>query len=213
MDQEVRQLHSSVYRNPADLKEGAVLVIGGGNSGAQIAAEIAGQRPVMLAAGHMMSFMPLSLAGKSIFWWFDKLGILHASPERKLGKLVRRRPDPVFGFELKKLIRSGKVTVKQKATETNGQKAYFADGSSVRVDNVVWATGFRPDYSWLQIPAALDEAGRPLHKRGVSPLNGVYYVGLPWQSSRNSALIGGAGQDAEYVVSILLKKTKEEWNR
>jgi hypothetical protein len=66
--------------------------------------------------------------------------------------------------------------------------------------NVIWATGFRFDYSWLQISGALDAEGKSIHERGVSPVGGLYYVGLPWQTSRNSALIGGVGRDAEAIV-------------
>jgi len=76
----------------------------------------------------------------------------------------------------------------------------FEDGSVVEADNIIWATGFRSDYRWLRIPGALDDAGAPLHERGASPVDGLYYVRLPWQTSRNSALIGGVGRDAEAVV-------------
>lgn len=200
VDPSVKQLHSAQYRNPADLQPGVVLVVGGGNSGAQIAVELAQSHRVVLSAGHRISFMPLSLLGKSIFWWFDVLGILNAPSDSRIGRAVRKRPDPVFGFELKRLLKTEQIRIKPKTVKTEKRAVHFADGTILEADNIVWATGFRSDYSWLQIPGALDEEGKPRHQRGVSPVNGLYYVGLPWQTSRNSALLGGVGQDAEAIV-------------
>jgi len=200
LDPSVTQIHSSRYRNPSDLRPGSVLVVGSGNSGAQIAAELAQSRRVILSAGHRMSFMPLTLFGKSAFWWFDKLGILNAPADSRIGRMVRERPDPVFGFELKRLLTTKSVVLKPKTVKAEARAVHFADGTSVEADNVVWATGFRSDYGWLHVPGALDGQGKPRHHRGASPVSGLYYVGLPWQTSRNSALIGGVGRDAEEIV-------------
>lgn len=200
LDPDVVQLHSARYRNPADLKPGTVLVIGGGNSGAQIAAELAASRRVVLSAAHRVTFFPLTIAGRSVFRWFDALGILNAPTESRIGRIVRKRPDPVFGFELKRLLAANRITLKPKAVRAEGRTVQFADGTVAEADNVIWATGFRFDYSWLQISGALDAEGKPIHERGVSPVGGLYYVGLPWQTSRNSALIGGVGRDAEAIV-------------
>lgn len=200
LDPAVTQLHSAHYRNPGDLPPGSVLVVGCGNSGAQIAVELAQSRRVVLSAGHRITFMPLTLVGKSIFWWLDKLGILNAPTDSRVGKMVRKRPDPVFGFELKHMLKRNMIERKPKTVRAENRTIEFSDGSSITVDHVIWATGFRFDYSWLRIPDALDGQGRPLHDQGVSPVPGLYYVGLPWQTSRNSALIGGVGRDAEAIV-------------
>jgi putative flavoprotein involved in K+ transport len=200
LDPGVVQMHSAHYRNPADLRPGTALVVGGGNSGAQIAAELAANHRVVLSAAHRMTFLPLTLFGKSAFWWFDALGVLNAPSDSRIGRKVRQRPDPVFGFELKRLLAARRIALKPKAVRVEGRTVHFGDGTAVEADNVIWATGFRSDYGWLRIPGALNEEGKPLHERGVSPVKGLYYVGLPWQTSRNSALIGGVGKDAEAIV-------------
>jgi len=200
LDPDVVQMHSAGYRNPYDLRPGTVLVVGGGNSGAQIAAELAASHRVVLSVAHRMTFLPLTIAGNSIFLWFDALGMLNAPSDSWVGRIVRNRPDPVFGFELKRLIAARRIALKPKAVRAEGRTVHFGDGTTLEADNVIWATGFRFDYRWLRMEGALDESGRPLHERGVSPVEGLYYVGLPWQTSRNSALIGGVGKDAETIV-------------
>lgn len=200
VDASLKQLHSSNYHNPNDLKKGTVLVVGGGNSGAQIAVELAGSHRVIFSIGHRITYIPLSILGKSIFWWFDKLGILNAPSDTRLGQIIRKRPDPIFGLELKRLLKTKQVILKPRTEKVEKSSVYFADKSSVEVDNIIWATGFRSDYHWLNILNALDELGRPFHEKGISPVNGLYYVGLPWQTSRNSALIGGVGTDAAIIA-------------
>jgi len=208
LDPNVTQLHSAAYRNPSDLGSGTVLVVGSGNSGAQIAVELARSHRVFVATGHRLTHLPLEVAGKSIFWWFDKLGILNAPSESWLSRRIRRRPDPIFGLDFKRLVKSGHIMLTNKANHAAGRNVFFADGTSLAVDHVVWATGFRSDYGWLNVPEALDGDGKPIHRRGVSPVEGLYYVGLPWQSSRNSALLGGVGRDAEIIVKHITNKIR-----
>ena len=74
----------------------------------------------------------------------------------------------------------------------------FADGTTLDVDAVVWATGYRSDYSWLALPV-LDENGRIRHRRGVSDVAGLYFLGLSWQHTRGSALLGWVADDAEFI--------------
>lgn len=199
----VKQIHTAHYRNRSNLQEGSVLVIGAGNSGAQIAVELAKERVVYLSAGHRINYMPLTLLGKSIFWWFLKTGVLKANIHSDLGRFISRRPDPVFGYELKTMIRDGKVRLKPRTQSIAADSAEFADKSCLQVKNVVWATGFRSEYSWIHIPGVLNGSGKPIHHKGISPIAGIAFVGLPWQSRRGSALIGGVGQDAEYIVNCL----------
>ncbi|GIP37024.1 oxidoreductase [Paenibacillus sp. J31TS4] len=203
LDESVYQVHSFDYRNPAQLNEGRVLVVGCGNSGAQIAVELAKEREVTLAVSTPPAFKPMAVAGKSIFWYFDKLGLLQADKDSLRGSWLKHQPEQIYGFELKKLMADGRVAAKPRAAAADGRRVVFGDGSAAEVDNVIWATGFRPDYSWLAIPEALDERGAPLHNRGVSPVPGLYYLGLPWQTCRGSALLGWVGQDAEALVKGL----------
>ena len=76
----------------------------------------------------------------------------------------------------------------------------FADGSTSTPAAIVWATGYRSDYSLLDITGAVDASGAPVHQRGVSPIPGLYFVGLPWQHTRGSALLGFVGADAAHIA-------------
>jgi putative flavoprotein involved in K+ transport len=200
---DIVQIHSAQYRNSSDLQDGPALVIGAGNSGAQIAVELSASREVYLSSSHRIQYMPLELLGRSIFWWFGKMGILKANVNSRAGSMIRKRPDPIFGFALKDAVRQGKVKLKPRTDNMMGDTVEFEDHSSIQPANIVWATGFRPDYSWIRIPGVLDGRGKPVHERGISPVSGLYYLGLPWQYRRASALIGGVGEDAAFIVDHL----------
>ena len=150
-----------------------------------------------------MKFKPLYLLGRSIFWYFDKLGLLQAGEQSRRGRWLKKQPEQVYGLELKKLILRENVSVRPRAVDVIGDAVRFADGSSVQAPNLIWATGFRPDYGWVDVPGALDANGVPIHRQGVSPIPGIYFVGLPWQTCRGSALLGGVGRDAEKVAAAL----------
>ena len=81
----------------------------------------------------------------------------------------------------------------------SGRTVSFADGSELDVDAVIWATGYRPDHSWIELPV-LDREGRVLHRRGVTDVPGLYFLGLSWQHTRGSALLGWVGDDAEFIA-------------
>lgn len=196
----IQQLHSNDYRNPAQVTGEKVLVVGGGNSGAQIAEELARERKVTLAVAGTMRFMPATVTGKSLFWWLDTLGLLNARTDSLGAKLLRRRGDPIIGTGLKRLIRQGIIETKPAVTGGNDNRMTFADGSSNSFDAVIWCTGYVQDYAWLHIPSAFDTTGRPIHAGGVAEVSGLYFLGLSWMRCRNSALLGGVGRDAEFVV-------------
>ena len=200
----VLQLHSSEYKNSKQLRDGAVLVVGGGNSGSQIAVELSKDRQTYLSVGHKIKFLPQDIMKKSIFWWLDKLGIYTADVNSKVGQFLKKQPDPIFGFELKSLIKSGKVILKPRTISIQNDNFIFEDNSEVRVNNVIWSTGFVSDYSWIDIADVFDEKNQPLHQRGITSVKGLYFLGLPWQSSRGSALLQGVGADAEYLINYIL---------
>ncbi|USB33657.1 NAD(P)/FAD-dependent oxidoreductase [Paenibacillus sp. YPG26] len=202
---DVIQLHTANYRNSSQLQEGPMLVVGGGNSGAQIAVELADQYPVTLSASHKIRFMPVQLMSKSIFWWFGKLRVYQASVHSRFGQWLRNKPDPVFGYELKNLLAKGSVNLKPRTKAAVNGDIVFEDNTSIPVKNIIWATGYYSDYRWIDIPDAIDEKGKPRHDEGVSPVAGLYYVGMPWQRNRSSALLGGVGRDAEAVVTKIIK--------
>jgi putative flavoprotein involved in K+ transport len=202
----VFQLHSAVYRNPSQVRGRRVLIVGGGNSGAQIAEELtASGLDVSWSVSAEPRFMPQRVLGRDIFWWLDRLGVLEADTESLPARLLRRRGDPVFGTGPRTMIRAGRLKTAPEALGASGHEVSFVDGSSITVDTVVWCTGFRADRRWLGIPDALDELGTPVHDQGVSTaVHGLGYVGLGWQRSRNSALLGGVGADAAHVLDRLL---------
>src|SRR5699024_12188675 len=82
----------------------------------------------------------------------------------------------------------------------DGKKVTFSDGSSLDVNQIIWATGFVPAYEMIRIDGTIDKKGKPIHTRGISPIDGLYYIGLPWQHSRGSALICGVGRDAMFLA-------------
>lgn len=203
--EDVFQIHSSEYIVPSQIPEGPVLVVGGGNSGAQIATELAADREVSIAISRPFKFLPLQLLGKSTFSWLEILGFLYAETDTKRGNWFRKQGDRIFGFEFRNLIQNGRVQVKPRALDVQGDRTVFQDGSSMVVKNIIWSTGFVPGYKWLEITGALDETGRPLHYKGVSPVEGLFFIGLPWQRQRGSALVCGVGRDAEYLLPFLSK--------
>lgn len=201
----VTQLHTAQYRNARQLQAGRVLVVGAGNSGAQIAVELARHRDVHLSTGERLTFVPQTLLGKSIFWWFSRLGVYRAHVATSFGRRLSQRPDPIIGRELKRCLRDREVVQHPRTVDAKEGRVSFVDGSTLHIDNIIWATGYQPDYSWLEIAGALDDAGKPRHRRGVSDLAGLYFLGLPWQHSRKSALIGGVGDDARYILPVMQK--------
>ncbi|MEU6742125.1 flavin-containing monooxygenase [Streptosporangium sandarakinum] len=201
---EIVALHSADYRNPAQLPDGPVLVVGGGNSGVQIAAELAATRPVTLALGARQPVLPQRIGGTDIFTWLQALGLVRAPVTSRLGRLVRDR-DPLIGLGPRGLRRLGvRIVDRVTATGTTGATAggpllRTASGEALAPRSVIWATGYRPDYRWLRVPGALAD-GLPRHAGGISPVPGLTYVGLPFQRCRGSALLGWVGEDAALIA-------------
>jgi putative flavoprotein involved in K+ transport len=194
---DVFQTHSADYRRPADVPEGRVLVVGGGNTGFQIAKEIARRREVYLAVGSRQTPLPQRLLGRDLFWWLTRLGLLSKTVDSRLGRRARGR-DALIGSSPRELKRHG-VAMRPRAVGAEGRTVRFADGSRVEVDAVIWATGYEPDHSWIDLPITGD-AGRPSHRRGVSDVPGLYFLGLSWQHTRGSALLGFVADDAAYIA-------------
>lgn len=191
----VVQLHSASYRNPAQLPAGDVLVVGAGNSGVQIAEELSRTHRVHLAIGERMPRLPQRVLGKSLFWWLEKTGVMDISVDSLLGRRMSRT-DTLIG-KSPRMLRT--VRLHGRAVEVRGNAVLMADGGRVSPASVVWATGFRPDFGWIEGPV-LDARGGPLHRRGVTSAPGLYFLGLSWLHTRGSALIGWVGRDAEHLA-------------
>ncbi|WP_078393764.1 flavin-containing monooxygenase [Shouchella patagoniensis] len=206
------QLHSSEYHSPKEVKGTDILVVGGGNSGAQIAVELAKDKNVTIAVGHELKFLPLKFFGRSIFSWLETFGLLYAGKNTLKGKWFQKQNDPIFGKELKKLIRNRKVDVKPKVTHVNDTEVHFKNNTRRKFTSIIWSTGFVPSYDWINIEGVIsNDEGKPIHTRGITNIKGLYFIGLPWQYQRGSALICGVSLDAEYLVStIILNMSKNK---
>lgn len=195
----VFQTHSAGYLRPEDVTAGRVLVVGGGNTGFQIAQELAGAgREVHLAIGSRQTPLPQRLFGRDLFWWLTRLGLLSKSVDSRVGRRARSR-DTLIGSSPRGIRRHG-VTLRPRAVAAEGHTVRFADGGELEVDAVIWATGYRPDHSWIELPV-LDGEGHPQHRRGVTDVGGFYFLGLSWQHTRGSALLGFVGDDAAFIAS------------
>jgi putative flavoprotein involved in K+ transport len=198
LDPSVTQVHSAGYRNPQALPDGPVLVVGGGNSGFQIAEELAATRTVDLSIATTYPMLPQRLAGRDLFWWLTRLGLLRVTVNSRPGRRMSRR-DFVIGTNRKRLERAG-VRFRPRLVDAEGRTARFADHSLLEdVGVVVWATGYRPDYAWIHIPEVVRE-GHVVHRRGVTEVPGLFFLGLSWQHTRGSALLGFVDDDAAYLA-------------
>jgi putative flavoprotein involved in K+ transport len=195
---DVVQLHSADYRRPDALPAGPVLVVGGGNTGFQIAAELAGAREVHLAIGSRQTPLPQRLLGRDLFRWLEAARIMRIPVGSRLGRRLEQR-DTLIGSTTRSLRRRG-VRLHGRATAAAGSEVTFADGDTTAVGTVIWATGYRLDHSWVDVPVFDDATGRIRHDRGVTDSPGLYTLGLPWQHTRGSALLGWVKDDAAYIA-------------
>ena len=199
LDDTVTQIHSADYRSPDQLPHGQVLVVGGGNSGFQIAEELAATRKVDLAVGRRVPSLPQRLLGKDLFWWLTGIGFMKVSTDSRLGRRLAKR-DVLIGSSARTLRRSD-VTLRGRLTKAVGRHALFEDGSEQDIDAIVWATGYRSDFAWIDIPGVKGAGDRIVHRRGVTDASGLFFLGLTWQHTRGSALIGFVNDDATYIAS------------
>jgi putative flavoprotein involved in K+ transport len=194
---EVTQLHSAAYRNPAQVPGGEVLVVGAANSGAQIAADLAGTHRVWLSGGAPIRRLPRRILGIPIHSFGDHLGLIPAPFDTWRGRT--QRGDLLVGASLRQLARRHGIQLLGRATGAAVRTIRFASGHELDVDSVVWATGYRPDYSWIRSPV-LGPDGLPRHQRGVTESPGLYFLGMHNQYSRGSSLIHWVRHDAAYIV-------------
>ena len=208
LDPKVAQMHSTGYRSPGDPPEGTVLVVGGGNTGFQIAKELSATNKVQLSIGSRQLSLPQRLLGRDLFWWLTKTGLLRKTVESRLGKRMRQR-ETLIGSSPRELRKRYGITLRPRAIDATGTTVRFEDGSELEVDAVIWATGYRPAYSWINLPV-FDEEGRPRHRRGVTDVPGFYFLGLTWQYTRGSALLGWVKDDAVFLAREMAAQRGED---
>ncbi|MFL6029141.1 MAG: flavin-containing monooxygenase [Gaiellaceae bacterium] len=195
---DVFQTHNTGYMRPSDVPAGRVVVVGGGNTGYQIAQELSVTHRVLLAVGSRQKPLPQKLLGRDLFWWLTKIGLINKTVDSRIGRRLRDR-DTLIGSSPRNLRRYG-VELKPRVVGATGRTISFADGSTVDVDAVIWATGYRADHAWIDIPV-FDSGGRAQHRRGVTDIAGLYFLGLSWQHTRGSALLGWVKDDAEFIAT------------
>jgi putative flavoprotein involved in K+ transport len=171
------------------------------DSGFQIAAELAAHPatgPVALAVGTRNACVPQRILGRDLFWWQTRTGLITAPTTSRRGRWMRRGEGTVIGHTRRSLCRHG-IEFRARLRQAHGHTAIFADGTSAKVDAVVRATGFRQDHTWVDVPDAL-AGGRLRHHDGRTPVEGLYVLGLPWQRTAGSALLGFVGRDATHLA-------------
>jgi putative flavoprotein involved in K+ transport len=210
LDERIVQLHSTGYRNPSSIQEGGVLVVGAGNSGAEIAIDLAphhqtwlsgrdtGQEPTRAGSLPDQLFTPIM--------WFMATRLTVQTP---LGRKLRDHfLNPPRGIPLGRVRRkdfapAGIERVPRMTGVMNGRPV-LEDGRLLDVSNVIWCTGFTPDYDWID-PSLPTHNSVPVHDRGiVEACPGLYFVGLPFLYSLSSALLGGVGRDARHIVEHIV---------
>jgi putative flavoprotein involved in K+ transport len=196
--QDVFQIHCTRYRAPGDLPDGPVLVVGGGNTGFQIAEELSATREVHLSIGSRQTPLPQRILGRDLFWYLEKTGAMRKSRDTRIGQRLEGR-DTLIGSNPRTLRKRHGVRLHPRAVEAAGRTVRFSDGTELDAGAVIWATGFRNDHSWIDAPI-FDDRRRVVHRRGVTDSPGLYFLGLTWQHTRGSALIGWVAADAAYIA-------------
>jgi len=198
LDPEVMQIHSTAYRSPETIPPGPVLVVGGGNTGYQIAEELSASRELHLSIGSRQTPLPQRILGRDLFWYLETTGLIRKTTASPIGRRMAGR-DTLIGSTPRALHRRHGVQLHDRAVDAAGSAVSFDDGTTLDVAAVIWATGFRADQSWIDVPV-FDGDGRLVHRRGVTDSPGLYFLGLSWQHTRGSALLGWVKDDAAYIA-------------
>jgi putative flavoprotein involved in K+ transport len=205
LDPNIVQLHSSEYRDPSQLREGGVLVVGAANSGAEIALEVSRDHRTWLSGRHpgQEPSRPGSRWDRllmPVIWFMFSHVLTVKTPIGRIARqklhsrglpLTRVRPKDITAAEIERVPRT---------TGVRGGLPVLADGRDLEVANVIWCTGFVPDFAWIDLPV-LAEDGSPVHDRGIVRSEpGLYFVGLFFLFAASSSLVGGVGRDAEHIA-------------
>lgn len=202
----VFQIHSNYYKNPAQLVSGDTLVVGAGDSGFQILDEVSDTNRKVYFSGETNVFtLPQKFLGKTLWWWFSKTGFLKFSKDSWIGKIINSERQPIIGTDVKKILNKKNVFPVGRTQDADASGILTENKNLTAIRNIVWATGYRPNFSWI-VGLELDEHGYPQHHRGVSNLEGLYFMGLPWLHTRGSATLGGVKNDAAYLADKIMKK-------
>jgi putative flavoprotein involved in K+ transport len=208
LDPGIVQLHAGEYRNPSQLQEGGVLVVGAGNSGAEIALDVLNGHPTWLSGreAHHVPFRIETVVARHLFLplVFRVIGHHVLTVRTPIGRKVRRqalsRGAPLVRVKPKDLAAAGIERVPRVVGVQDG-RPLLEDQRVLEVGNVLWCTGFRPDFSWIDLPVFGDRDEEPMHHRGiVASEPGLYFVGLLFLYAMSSAFLPGVGRDAKHIA-------------
>ncbi len=215
LDPRIVQLHSSEYRNPSQLADGPVLLVGVGNSGAEIGFEVVRTHDTYLS-GKPSAQIPFKHGPRTARFVFPVIRFLghHVLTRRtpigrKVAPKFATQAAPLIRVKLKDLAAAGVEQVARVAGVQDG-KPVLTDGRVLDVANVIWCTGFRETFPWIEIPVFGDD-GRPQHTRGVAEASpGLYFMGLVFQYAASSDVLPGVGRDAAYIAKKIASRRPTE---
>jgi putative flavoprotein involved in K+ transport len=216
LDKQITQLHSSAYKNPSQLQPGAALIVGAGNSGAEIAMELCKTHEVWLA-GRDTGHVPFEIMNRNVQRFiipilfrliFHRLLTTNTIMGRKARAKMLSQGGPLIRQKPQQLLKAGIKRVPGVKSIKEG-KPILENGEIAEVRNVIWCTGFYPRFSWIDLPVFKEE--EPLHERGVVTNEpGLYFVGLHFLFAFSSGMIQGVGRDAKYVAGVINDRLKNK---
>jgi putative flavoprotein involved in K+ transport len=215
---ETVQLHSSEYRHPGQLRDGDVLVVGAGNSGAEIALELAAHRRTYLSGpdtGHVPFRIEGALGRLLVPVVFRVIFHRVLTTNTPMGRRARpkmlAKGEPLVRAKPKVLAAAGVERIPRLTGTRDGQPV-VGDDRVLDVANVIWCTGFDGGFSWIELPVLGD--GKPVHERGlVESEPGLYFVGLKFLHSVSSSQIHGVGRDADRIAGLIAARRDEATER
>lgn len=216
LDPSIVQLHSHGYRNPSQLADGPALVVGASDSGIEIAVEASPSRHVFLSGPHPghVPFRLESVVGRFIGVplvvgnFFHHVAAINTPVGRRMRAKVIGHAGPNVRVKPKDVASAGVERVGRTVGVKDG-RPHLDDGRVLDVANVVWCTGYRPDFSWIDLPVFEDgdEPMEPEHRAGIVEREpGLYFVGLFFLYALSSSLLRGVGRDAERVVADIARR-------
>jgi putative flavoprotein involved in K+ transport len=198
LDPDVVQFHSTAYRSPRQIPAGPVLVVGGGNTGYQIAEELSREHDVHLSIGSRQTPLPQRILGRDLFTYLEAARLMRVTVTSRPGRRLQHR-ETLIGSSPRAARRRHGIRLHGRAEHARGRQVTFADGAPMEPAAVIWATGFALDHTLVKAPV-FDDTGRVVHRRGVTAAPGLYFLGLPWQHTRGSALLGWVKDDAAFIA-------------
>jgi putative flavoprotein involved in K+ transport len=208
LDKSIHQVHSSQYINPGSLSPGNVLVVGAATSGVEIAIELAASRHTFIS-GQPTYHIPDAIfryASRPYWWFASNILTVNTPIGRRARKNLLNGGGPLVGVSVKNLVDAGVEQIPRMSGVEDGRPK-FPDGRIINVSSIVWATGFKPDFSWIDLKVTDDKKGWPLTRRGVAnEVKGMYFMGMMFQYSRTSGLVGGVGKDAAFIVKHMQRQ-------